>query len=177
MKKSSNYFSMDFFKSTFYPFVELDSEQVKKSVKFLENAIIHIIKEYDDHMANNVFKHGFYGSSTSDVSLSMENNLIGISPNMMEWYEIHPFEDHHRLHYFSKSISAQREFNIIKLCSSIIQQFFKIKRIIINKETSATMSLFLDIPLNKIFSVYEYGATLGNLNFQYEITLPDNFLK
>ena len=174
-ENSKKYFETEFFKSNFYPFKELDSEQVEKSISVLENSIKYIIKEYDDHMANNVFKHGFYGRTTTDVSLSIENKLIGKSPNMIEWFEIHPFEDHYKLHQHSKSISVEREFNVIQICSSIIKQFFKIKRGLIKKEKSITMSFFNDVPLGKIFSVYQEGITIGQLNFEYGVQLPKDF--
>jgi hypothetical protein len=174
-ENSKKYFDTEFFKSNFYPFKELDSEQVEKSISFLENSIKYIIKEYDDHMANNVFKHGFYGRTTTNVSLSIENKPIGTSPNMIEWFEIDQFKDHHKLHHHSKSISVEREFNVIKICSSIIKQFFKIKRGVIKKEKSITMSFFNDVPLGKIFSVYQEGITIGQLHFEYEVQLPKDF--
>ena len=174
-ENSKKYFETEFFKSNFYPFKELDSEQVKTSITFLENSIKYIIKEYDDHMANNVFKHGFYGHTTTNVSLSIENKPIGKSPNMIEWFEIHPFKDHHKLHHHAKSISVEREFNVIKICSAIIKQFFRIKRIKIKDEKDATLSFFFDPPLGKIFSVYQEGVTIGKLNFEYEIQLPKDF--
>lgn len=174
-ENSKKYFETEFFKSNFYPFKELDSEQVKTSITFLENSIKYIIKEYDDHMANNVFKHGFYGRTTTNVSLSIGNKPIGKSPNMIEWFEIDQFKDHHKLHHHSKSISVEREFNVIKICSSIIKQFFKIKRGVIKKEESITMSFFNDVPLGKIFSVYQEGITIGQLHFEYEVQLPKDF--
>ena len=174
-ENSKKYFETEFFKSNFYPFKELDSEQVKTSITFLENSIKYIIKEYDDHMANNVFKHGFYGRTTTNVSLSIGNKPIGKSPNMIEWFEIDQFKDHHKLHHHSKSISVEREFNVIKICSSIIKQFFKIKRGVIKKEESITMSFFNDFPLGKIFSVYQEGITIGQLHFEYEVQLPKDF--
>lgn len=169
--------SHEFFKKHFYPFAESDKVQVDKSINFLKKSIPFLITEYLERGAYNVFKHGYYGSTTQENTLSMESGKIpiGKAPNMITWYEINEFKDHHKLEHISKAISSQREMNIIKLSTSILSQLFKIKRAILNKSNSVTMSFFTDIDLDKIFSIYSYDTTLDNMKFSYEITLPNDF--
>ena len=167
--------SDEFFKENFYPFPELEKEKVDTSIKVIKNAIKLIIPEYLERGAYNVFKHGFYGSVSKNHTLSMEKILVGKAPNMITWYEIEKFKDHHKLNQISKAVSPEREFNIIKLCTSILSQSFKIKRAKLRKDPQVTVSFFLDVDLKKIFSLYSYDVTLNNLNFSYEINLPKNF--
>lgn len=170
--------SNKFFKDNFYPFPKLEKEKVDESIKFLKGAIPKIISEYSDHGAYNVFKHGFYGSVSKDASITIEEGKIpiGKAPNVITWYEIEPYLDHHKLHQKNKAISPERESNIIKICTSILSQLYKMKRAQLNKSTEATISFFNDIDLNKIFGIYNYDNTsLAKFDFTYEITLPEEF--
>lgn len=166
-----------FFKDNFYPFSNLEKDKVDQSIKFLKGAIPKIISEYSDRGAYNVFKHGFYGSVSKDTSLSIEGKTpIGKASNMITWYEIEPYHDHHKLLQKNKAISTQRESNVIKICTSILSQLFLIKRAQLNKSTNAQISFFNDIDLNKIFSIYSYdNTTMSKFDFTHEITLPEEF--
>jgi len=167
----------EFFKNNFYPYPELqqDKEKIETSIKFLKKAIPLIISEYVNRGPYNVFKHGFYGSTSEKNVLSMEKITIGKAPNMITWYEIEKFKENHKLNKISKSISADREFNIISICTSILSQLFKVKRDKLNKSTKVEISFFYDVNLDKVFSIYEYDTTLDNMKFSYDITLPKNF--
>ena len=167
-----------FFKNNFYPYPELEKEKEKIdiSIKFLKKVLPLIISEYANRGAYNVFKHGYYGSTSSGNTLTIdEDTIVGKAPNMISWYEINEFKDHHQLHQISKAISPERELNITSICSSMLAQLFKVKRDQLNKSTKVKISFFSDVDLDKVFSVYSYDTTLDNLKFSYEICLPDNF--
>jgi len=163
-----------FFKEVFYPFPNLEQTKVDQSTKQLKTAVNLIISEYLDHGAYNVFKHGFYGSISNKNWLSMDKTPIGTAEHMISWCELEKYQDHYKLHHKSKAISPDRELNIVKICTLILSQLFAIKRARLNK-TPVQVGFFNDTNLHKVFSIYSYDATLGNMNFQYEIDLPKDF--
>ena len=116
------------------------------------------------------------GGKGAKRQLGDKKTPVGKAKNMITWYEIHPYENRYQLHQKNKAISPQREFNIIKICTSILAQLFLVKRTTINNSKQASISFFNDIPWDKIFGIYNYDdISLDNVNLQYEITLPKIF--
>ena len=169
--------SDDFLKKTFYPFTNSEEEKVSTSIKFLKSAIQKIADEYSQRMAYNVFKHGFYGTVAKNAYIKIEGHEqpLGVAPNVVNWYEINPKDDHYLFSEKSHAISPEREFEIIKLCTEILKQLFNVKRTILKKESKITMMYFTDFDLNKIFSIYNFKTTLGKFDWNFKIELPEDF--
>lgn len=169
--------SDDLFQNLFYPYDFKNNEEIEKlelSLNFIKTAVKLIAKDYLDHKYYNALKHGFYGTTISNFSLSVKRHesneqdmQVGQSPKMLTWIG---FESKETIVEYNSAFSVDREMNIIKITSAILNQLFLTQKSEIKKEDGITQFFTKKAfdNLNKLFQITEYGSSM--LKFDAKIT-------
>lgn len=162
-----------------------DNENKELSIKFIKTAIELIAHDYIDHKYYNVLKHGFYGTTIKNFSLSVKDPKtekdipIGKASRMLTWFELESKGNEHNLIERNTAFSPDREVNIIKIVTAILEKYFSAQKSRIKKEDNLSITFFTKEAydnLKKTFSQTSYGQTMLNFKEVRNVIIPKELL-